>query len=119
MINKFDTNYKVVDNNSNKVLDSKVVFGKLMVNVRCSGEVVLTSVLGNITKTSTDNEYLYLYTNDESLFNMLSKKDNIDILNNNLKKFTNLKVFPKIQEKETEIDLKKILAEKFKGYFVE
>ncbi len=90
-----------------------------MVNVRTSGEIVLTSLLGNITQTSTDSDYLYLYTNDESIFKTLSKKENIDILNSNLKKFTNLKVLPKIQNEETKVDLKKILSEKFKGYFVD
>ena len=112
---QFDTNYAVVDNNN--TLDSRVVFGKLMVATRTSNEIVLTSILGNITKTSADNRYLYLYTEDEVIFKTLSKKQNIDILNSNLKKFTYLEVKPEFIKQSEKFDLGKLLEEKFKGYF--
>lgn len=109
----FDTNYTVSDNT--KVLDHRVVFGKLLVNIRTSNEIVLTSILGNISDTSCDNRYLYINTTDESIYKALSKKDNLDILNNNLKKFTHLSVMPKLIEKESIIDIEKILKSKFKN----
>lgn len=112
---QFDTNYVVVDNNN--TLDSKVVFGKLMVAIRTSNEIVLTSILGNIAKTSADNRYLYLYTEDEVIFKTLSKKQNIDILNSSLKKFTYLEVKPEFIKQSEKFDLGKLLEEKFKGYF--
>lgn len=93
------------------------MFGKLLVNIRTSNEIILTSILGTITDTATDNRYLYLNTFDESIFRALSKKDNIDILNNNLKKFTHLTVMPKLLTRESVVDVEKILQEKFKGVF--
>ena len=115
IIEEFDTNYTVSD--TSKVLDHKVVFGKLLVNIRTSNEIILTSILGTITDTATDNRYLYLNTFDESIFRALSKKDNLDILNNNLKKFTHLTAMPKLLTKESVVDVEKILQEKFKGVF--
>lgn len=113
IVEEFDTNYAVVD--TNKVLDNKVVFGKLLVNIRTSNEIILTSILGNITDTATDNRYLYLNTVDESIYRALSKKDNLDILNSNLKKFTHLTAMPRLIEKASIIDVEKILKDKFKG----
>lgn len=115
IVNEFDTNYVVSD--TTKVLDHRVIFGKLLVNIRTSNEIILTSILGNITDTSTDNRYLYLNTIDESIYKALSKKDNLDILNSNMKKFTHLTVMPRLIEKESIIDVEKILRDKFKGIF--
>lgn len=115
IVNEFDTNYVVSD--TSKVLDHRVIFGKLLVNIRTSNEIILTSILGNITDTSTDNRYLYLNTIDESIYKALSKKDNLDILNSNMKKFTHLTVMPRLIEKESIIDVEKILRDKFKGIF--
>ena len=113
IIEEFDTNYTVCD--TNNVLDHKVVFGKLLVNIRTSNEIILTSILGNITDTSCDNRYLYINTTDASIYKALSKKDNLEVLNNNLKKFTHLSVMPKLIEKESVVDLENILKQKFKG----
>lgn len=111
---EFDNNYEV----NAKTLDSKVIFGKLMVDMRVSNQVVLTSILGNIVKTSCDNQYLYIYTKDDVLYNQLSKKSNIDILNNSLKKFTFVLAKPVLESNEDKIDLEKIISEKFKDYYV-
>ena len=113
IVEEFDTNYTVSD--TSKVLDHRVVFGKLLVNIRTSNEIILTSILGTITDTATDNRYLYLNTLDESIYRALSKKDNLDIINNNLKKFTHLTAMPKLKTKESVVDVEKILKEKFEG----
>lgn len=91
------------------------MFGKLLVNIRTSNEIVLTSILGNITDTSCDNRYLYINTVDNSIYKALTKKDNLEVLNANLKKFTHLTVMPRLIEKESIVDIEKILKEKFKG----
>ena len=113
VVEEFDTNYQVIDNN--KTLDNKVVFGKLLVNIRTSNEIILTSILGNIEKTSCDNRYLYLETFDESIYKLLSRKDNLEILNSNLAKFTYLQVKPVLLKEEDKIDIIKILESKFKN----
>ncbi len=102
---------------SYKFEDDKTLFGKLMVNIRNNQDIVLLSLLGNIENTKCDEKYLYLCTSDSTLYSMLNKKENNQILDEAMESFSKLKVKPTLTDKKVEEDIEKIIAEKFKGYY--